>query len=37
VGEYGLNASGLGLGSVEGPREHGNKPSGAIKGGKFLD
>jgi hypothetical protein len=33
----GLNASGSGYRSVVGPCEHGNKPSGSRKSGKFLD
>jgi hypothetical protein len=33
----GLDASGLGLGSVGGCCEHGNEPSGSIKGRKTLD
>jgi hypothetical protein len=37
VGGYVLDASGSGQGSVAGSCEHGNEPSGTIKGGKFLD
>jgi hypothetical protein len=33
----GLDASGLGQGPVVGSSEHGNKSSGSIKGGEFLD
>jgi hypothetical protein len=32
-----LDASALGQGPVESSCEHGNKPSGSIKGGEFLD
>jgi hypothetical protein len=33
----GLNASGSRQGPVAGPCEHGNEPSGSIKGGEFFD
>jgi hypothetical protein len=36
MGGYGLDASGSGLGPVVCSCEHGNEPSGCIKGGKFL-
>jgi hypothetical protein len=36
VGMCGLDASGSGQGPVAGSNEHGNKPSGSIKGGEFL-
>jgi hypothetical protein len=35
VGRYELDSSGTG--SVAGSCEHGNKPSGSIKGGEFLN
>jgi hypothetical protein len=34
VGSCGLNSSGSGQGLVVGPCEHGNEPSGSIKGGE---
>jgi hypothetical protein len=37
VGRCGLNSSGLGYGLVAVSCEHGNVPSGSIKGGVFLD
>jgi hypothetical protein len=37
VGGCGLDASGSGLGPVAGPHEHGDEPSGFIKGREFLD
>jgi hypothetical protein len=37
VGKCGLNASGLGYGSVAGPYEVVNEHSGSIKIGEFLD
>jgi hypothetical protein len=37
VGECELESSGAGKGPVAGPCEHGNEPSGSIKGGEFLD
>jgi len=37
VGKCGLDASGLGEGSVVGSCEHGNEPLDSIKGWKFLD
>jgi hypothetical protein len=37
VGSYRLNSSGSGEGPVTGSCEHGNEPSGSIKGGEFLD
>jgi hypothetical protein len=36
VGGCGLDSSGLGYGPVVGSCEYGTKPSGSIKGGKFL-
>jgi len=36
-GSCGLDASGSGYGPVEGCCEHGNEPSGSIKGVEFLD
>jgi hypothetical protein len=33
----GLHSSGSGKGKVVGSCEHGNEPSGSIKGGEFLD
>jgi hypothetical protein len=36
LGEYVLDSTGSGWGSVAGSCEHGNEPSGSIKGGKFL-
>jgi hypothetical protein len=36
VGNCVLDASGSGHGSVSGSCEHGNEPSGSIKGGEFL-
>jgi hypothetical protein len=36
VGEYELDSSGLGWGPVAGLCEHGNEPSGSIKGGEFF-
>jgi hypothetical protein len=33
----GLDVSGSGWGQVAGSCEHGNEPSGSIKGEKFLD
>jgi hypothetical protein len=35
--EGGLDASGSGQGAVVGSCEHGNEPSGSIKGGEFFD
>jgi hypothetical protein len=32
-----LDASVSGWGSVEGSCEHGNEPSGSIRGGEFID
>jgi hypothetical protein len=37
VGRRGLDASGSGLGPLVGSCEHGNEPSGSIKGGEFFD
>jgi hypothetical protein len=37
VGRCGLDSSGSGQGPVVGSCEHGNYPSGSIKGGEFLD
>jgi hypothetical protein len=37
VGRFGPDASGSGEGPMAGCREHGNEPSGSIKGGEFLD
>jgi hypothetical protein len=37
VKRCGLHSSGSGDGSVAGCCEHGNEPSGFIKGGEFLD
>jgi hypothetical protein len=37
VGMCGLEASSSRQGAVAGTCEHGNKPSGSIKGGEFLD
>jgi hypothetical protein len=37
VRRCGLDESGLGYGPVTGSCEHGNEPSGPIKGGEFLD
>jgi hypothetical protein len=37
LGMYGLDASRLAQGPVMGSCEHGNAPSGSIKGGKFHD
>jgi hypothetical protein len=37
VGRCELDASGSGQGPVAGCCEHGNEPSGSIKGGEFLD
>jgi hypothetical protein len=37
VGEYGLDSSGSGCGPVAGCCEHGNEPSGSVKGREFLD
>jgi hypothetical protein len=34
---YGLDANGSRYAAVVGSCEHGNEPSGSIKGGKFLD
>jgi hypothetical protein len=34
-GGCGLDTSGSGLGPVVGPCEHGNEPSGPIKGAEF--
>jgi hypothetical protein len=36
VGRFGLDSSGSGQGLVAGSCEHGNEPSGSIKGGEFL-
>jgi hypothetical protein len=36
-GRCGLDSSGSGYVAVAGCCEHGNKPSGSIKGGEFLD
>jgi hypothetical protein len=32
-----MDSSGSGLGPVAGFYEYGNKPSGSLKGGEFLD
>jgi hypothetical protein len=37
VGRCGLALSGSGEGPVSGCCEHGNEPSGCIKGGEYLD
>jgi hypothetical protein len=37
VESCGLDASGSGQGPVAGSSEHGNEPSGSIKGEEFLD
>jgi hypothetical protein len=37
MGWCGLDSSGLGYGQVAGSCEHGDEPSGSIKGGEFLD
>jgi len=37
VGRCGLDTSGSGLGPVAGCCEHGNEPSGSVKGGELLD
>jgi len=37
VGKYGRHSSGSGQRQVAGCLEHGNKPSGSLKGGEFLD
>jgi hypothetical protein len=37
MGGYGLDSSGSERGQVTSSCEHGNKPSGFIKGGKFLN
>jgi hypothetical protein len=37
IGWEGLDSSGSGQGPVAGCCEHGNEPSGSIKGGEFLD
>jgi hypothetical protein len=37
VGSCGIDVSGPGLGPFAGSCEHGNLPSGCIKGEKFLD
>jgi hypothetical protein len=37
VARCGLDSSDSGQGPVAGSCEHGNEPSGSIKGGKFLD
>jgi len=37
VGKCGLDASGSGQGPVAGCFEHGNKHSGSIRDGEFLD
>jgi hypothetical protein len=37
MGRRGLDSSGSGQGPVAGCCEHGNEPSGSIKGGEFLD
>jgi len=37
VGKCGLDTFGSGQGPVAGTSEHGNDPSGSIKGGEFLD
>jgi hypothetical protein len=37
VGSFGLDSSGSGYGQVVGSYEHGNEPSGSIKGGEFFD
>jgi hypothetical protein len=37
VGSCGPSSSGSGYEPVAGSCEHGNEPSGSIKGGKFLD
>jgi len=37
VGRYGLHASGLGEGPLASSCEHGNEPSGLIKGEEFLN
>jgi hypothetical protein len=36
-GRCDMDASGSGQGPVAGPREHGNEPSGSMKGGEFRD
>jgi hypothetical protein len=37
MGKCGVDSSGSGWGPVAGSCEHGNEPSGSIKGGEFLD
>jgi hypothetical protein len=37
MGMCGLNASDSGYGPVTGSCEHGDGPSGSIKGGEFLE
>jgi hypothetical protein len=37
VGICGLDLSGSGKGPMAGTCEHGNVPSGSIKGGEFLE
>jgi hypothetical protein len=37
VSRCGLDSSGSGEGPVAGSCEHGNEPSGSIKGGEFFD
>jgi hypothetical protein len=37
VGRCGLNTSSSRQGPAAGCCEHGNEPSGSMKGGKFLD
>jgi hypothetical protein len=37
AGRCGLHSSDSGQKSVAGCSEHGNKPSGSVNGGKFLD
>jgi hypothetical protein len=37
VGRCGLHSSSCGQGPVAGSCDHGNEPSGYIKGGEFLD
>jgi hypothetical protein len=37
VGGCGLDSSGSGQSQVAGSCEHGNNPSGSVKGGDFLE
>jgi hypothetical protein len=37
MGDCGLDAPGSGQGEVAGFCEHGNEPSGSMKGGEFID